>query len=100
MRLDTWCPVGQLIVGDLVITADNRSSRRIERFEPGFNGRMRPTVFHDDLHFAADLDRHASVKIAARGTWAIDRAGVCHRLMAARLLPEMDSKRRSRRAAA
>lgn len=99
MRLDTWIPVNDLIVGDLVITADNRSSRRIYRFETTFNPHFRPTVFEDDIRTAADLDRHGDIKIAARGTWAIDSAGVCHRLIPARLLPDMDSKRRSRRAA-
>lgn len=100
MRLDTWIPVNDLIVGDLIITGDNRSSRRIYKFETTFNPRFRPTVFEDDIGYAADLDRHADIKIAARGTWAIDSVGVCHRLISARLLPEMDSKRRSRRAAA
>jgi hypothetical protein len=99
MRLDTWCPATELQVGDLVISADNRSARRILRFGTAFNPRFRPTVFEDDPHVAADLDRQAEVKIAARGTYAVTPNGIVYRLLAARLLPEQDSKRRSRKAA-
>lgn len=100
MRLDTWIPVSQLEVGDLVITADNRSAREVIGFGPRFNPRMRPTIFADDPHAAPDLDMLSDVKIAARGTFAVTPDGVVHRLQSARLLPEQDSIRRSRKAAA
>lgn len=98
MRLDVWCPVPDLRVGDRVITHDNRSSRKIVRFDSAFNPAFRPTVFADDPHTACDLARDGDVKIACRASWAIDTAGTVTAITPVSLLPEQDSKRRSRQA--
>lgn len=73
--MNAWKAPDDLVVGDLVVTKDGANTRRVVGFGPRFNPRFRPTRFHDDPHYAADVDRDHDILVAVQAAWMVGPDG-------------------------